>query len=146
MLRRTKWTKLPWATTTRLTQKSTSPKKVRTHLRQHTIHVSVLVGLMEVWLCSDYSAGFGGRYGVQADRMDKVSIGAVLWMIYSMKNNRLVNDSQLFSFRVQLPSQTWTLPPQLMRRRSPWRPVRERRCCCTFSRLLGIPTFCFLLR
>lgn len=28
----------------------------------------------EVLLCSDYSAGFGGRYGVQADRMDKVSI------------------------------------------------------------------------
>lgn len=27
--------------------------------------------------CLDYSAGFGGRYGVQADRMDKVSSRAV---------------------------------------------------------------------
>lgn len=25
-------------------------------------------------VCSDYSSGFGGRYGVQTDRMDKVSL------------------------------------------------------------------------
>lgn len=32
--------------------------------------------LVDLWFgfCSDYSAGFGGRYGVQADRMDKVSM------------------------------------------------------------------------
>lgn len=27
---------------------------------------------MLVILCLDYSTGFGGRYGVQADRMDQV--------------------------------------------------------------------------
>ncbi len=30
----------------------------------------------QMCLCLDYSAGFGGRYGVQADRMDKVSVRA----------------------------------------------------------------------
>lgn len=49
-----------------------------------------------------------------------------------MNYNHLVNDNQLFSSRVQLVSQTWTLPPLLMRRRSPWRPVCQHRCC-TFS-------------
>lgn len=27
-----------------------------------------------MFFCLDYSAGFGGRYGVQTDRMDKVSV------------------------------------------------------------------------
>lgn len=30
----------------------------------------------QISLCLDYSAGFGGRYGVQSDRMDKVGITA----------------------------------------------------------------------
>lgn len=31
----------------------------------------------QIYLCSDYSAGFGGRYGVQEDRMDKVGITTI---------------------------------------------------------------------
>lgn len=30
--------------------------------------------LTRMCVCSDYASGFGGRYGVQADRMDKVSL------------------------------------------------------------------------
>lgn len=37
----------------------------------------------DLWFCSDYSAGFGGRYGVQADRMDKVSMNADWEVIYT---------------------------------------------------------------
>lgn len=73
MLRRRKWIRLPWATIIRPKQKNTSPKKVRAHLHLQTVDVSV-GWLISGWFCSDYSAGFGGRYGVQADRMDKVSM------------------------------------------------------------------------
>lgn len=66
-----KWTKLPWATIIRVRQRNISLRKVRQRLAcVHLIHNPTPTGCV----CSDYSSGFGGSYGVQTDRMDKVSL------------------------------------------------------------------------
>lgn len=56
------------------TEKHQSQKGVETlvYIRGVIMHQT-----NQICLCLDYSAGFGGRYGVQADRMDKVSITAI---------------------------------------------------------------------
>ena len=38
--------------------------------------MSVLIFLLlYFWMVSDYSKGFGGKYGVQSDRVDKSALG-----------------------------------------------------------------------
>lgn len=69
-----KWTKLPWATIIRARRRNISLRKVWWHsVCVHTSYNPTLTGCV----CSDYSSGFGGRYGVQTDRMDKVSFTAI---------------------------------------------------------------------
>ena len=77
--RRRKWTKLLWATIIKARRRNISHRKVRKHSTCVSIkNMRELKGSQtdQIYLCLDYSAGFGGRYGVQADRMDKVGITA----------------------------------------------------------------------
>lgn len=69
-----KWTKLPWATIIRARRRNISLRKVWWH--SVCVHTSYNPTLTRC-VCSDYSSGFGGRYGVQTDRMDKVGFTAI---------------------------------------------------------------------
>lgn len=92
MLRRRRWIKLPWATIIRARRRNISHKKVCKHPR----HVSIrgVAAHQTDQICfTDYSAGFGGRYGVQTDRMDKVSVTDIYPFIPDSSGGRLIHAS-----------------------------------------------------
>lgn len=80
--RRRRWTKLPWASTTKEKLRNTSHREVRR--RSCSISISLLElpltslplrssSLIGPW--ADYSKGFGGKFGVEKEKVDQAAVG-----------------------------------------------------------------------
>lgn len=70
--KRRRWTRLLWATTTKARQTSTSRRKVGQRCSRSPLNASFPLALV----CrSDYSKGFGGKFGVEREKVDKAALG-----------------------------------------------------------------------
>lgn len=93
------WTRAPWASITRAKRRSTSPRKVGAHfLPYFSLRLLSCPAdkcsdkpVTSIWiypdvpslsyflhlLCSpsDYTKGFGGKFGVETDKVDKSAVG-----------------------------------------------------------------------
>nr|XP_023510417.1 src substrate cortactin isoform X5 [Equus caballus] len=82
--RPTGWTRAPWASTTRARRRSTSRRKVRPGGAPQPVHRAACPLAAASHTLTDmrtgafplyYSEGFGGKYGIDKDKVDKSAVG-----------------------------------------------------------------------
>lgn len=96
------------------------------------------------FLLSDYSKGFGGKFGVQNDRMDKVRSVCVC-VVFVVRGARCHMTVSLVH-RAQGRLRTWRSQSRLTRRPNPWRPVsvqQPQQCSSLFPVCELIASSCF---
>lgn len=73
--KRRRWTRLLWVTTTKARLRSTSHRKVSQQPQLLLTFECFGLDAFSLVSCSDYSKGFGGKFGVEREKVDKAALG-----------------------------------------------------------------------